>query len=344
MTQGAGAWAAAGAVLVVWGLGWSALAIAVIIPHFNPAHHYMYWSDGGVISPGGGHISAYGSAGPAHPGSPVKLRTTVLVLLPVAFLALRSRSPRVAAPGLALRFLSTNSNFWGTQWHYSATLMPIVFVAAIDGLARHPGPGGQAPGPGGSSPGEQAPSPGLSALEQGLGRQSRGRGGQEPGAGLRLRAAWRCRARSPGVTPRRAGHRYAAVAMAAIAALLAFRFPLVGLWNPGTYQASAHVRAEREAHRPDPGRDQGGVDADHARTAGRPRHHLLDRHRREPGPALHRVSTPTTAATPTRSTDVPGFINGRYPGVTYQTTFKADGVYVFRPHRERGRAALGRVL
>ena len=27
--------------------------------------------------------------------------------------------------------------------------------------------------------------------------------------------------------------------------------------------------------------------------------------------------------------DVPGFINGRYPGVTYQTTFKSDGVYVF---------------
>ena len=55
-----------GAVLVVWGLGWSALAIAVIIPHFNPAHHYMYWSDGGVISPGGGHISARRPAGPAH--------------------------------------------------------------------------------------------------------------------------------------------------------------------------------------------------------------------------------------------------------------------------------------
>src|SRR5215468_11277113 len=51
---GAGVWAATGAVLVVWGLGWSALEIAVIIPHFNPAHHYMYWSDGGVIAPVGG--------------------------------------------------------------------------------------------------------------------------------------------------------------------------------------------------------------------------------------------------------------------------------------------------
>ena len=28
--------------------------------------------------------------------------------------------------------------------------------------------------------------------------------------------------------------------------------------------------------------------------------------------------------------DVPGFINSRYPGVTYQTIFEADGVYVFR--------------
>src|SRR5215475_11102195 len=92
---GAGAWAAAGAVLVVWGLGWSALAIAVIIPHFDPAHHYMYWSDGGVISPGG-HISAGGLLAQLTQAGPVKLRTTVLVLLPVVFLALRSPLAAVA--------------------------------------------------------------------------------------------------------------------------------------------------------------------------------------------------------------------------------------------------------
>src|SRR5262245_4789512 len=100
---GAGAWAAAGAVLVVWGLGWSALEIAVIIPHFNPAHHYVYWSDGGVISPGGGHISAGGLLAQLTRGSLVKLGTTALVLLPVAFLALRSPLAAVAGPGLALR-------------------------------------------------------------------------------------------------------------------------------------------------------------------------------------------------------------------------------------------------
>src|SRR5262249_28860611 len=133
---GAGAWAAAGTVLVGWGLSWAALEIAGIIPHFNPAHHYLYWSDGGVISPGGGHISAGGLLAQLTRGIPVKLGTTALVLLPVVFLALRSPLAAVAVPGLALRFLSTNSNFWGTHWHYSATLMPIVFVAAIDGLAR----------------------------------------------------------------------------------------------------------------------------------------------------------------------------------------------------------------
>ncbi len=128
-------WAWAGVALVCWGLAWSALAITVIIPHFNPAHHYMYWSDGGAIAPGG-HLPAGRLLSQLAHGGPEKLRTTALVLLPVAFLALRSPFASVAVPALALRFLATNSNFWGTQWHYNATLMPIVFLAAIDGLAR----------------------------------------------------------------------------------------------------------------------------------------------------------------------------------------------------------------
>src|SRR5271165_4431784 len=36
----------AGQVLLVWGFAWSFLAIGVIIPHFNPARQYDYWSDG----------------------------------------------------------------------------------------------------------------------------------------------------------------------------------------------------------------------------------------------------------------------------------------------------------
>jgi uncharacterized membrane protein len=125
-----------GALLTVWGLAWSLLAIAVIIPHFNPLHQYPYWTDGGVLSPGGAHASAPSVLAQLGHSYVPKLRTTLLILLPVAFLALGSPLALVALPSLALRFVSTNSAYWGSGYHYNATLMPIVFIAAIDTLAR----------------------------------------------------------------------------------------------------------------------------------------------------------------------------------------------------------------
>ena len=47
----------AGLLLAAWGIAWSTLAIAVIIPHFSPTHHYLYWSDGGAINPVVVHFS-----------------------------------------------------------------------------------------------------------------------------------------------------------------------------------------------------------------------------------------------------------------------------------------------
>jgi len=129
------AWLRAGALLAVWGLAWSVLAITVLIPHFNPAHHYPYWYDGGVVGPGA-HSSVSALLHQLTQSGHEKLWTTYLILLPVAFLALRSPLALVAVPSLALRFISTNSYFWGTGWHYDATVMPIVFLAAVDGMAR----------------------------------------------------------------------------------------------------------------------------------------------------------------------------------------------------------------
>jgi len=296
---------------MLWGLGWSALAIAVIIPHFNPAHHYAYWSDGGVISPAGGHISA-GLLAQLTNAGPVKLRTTVLVLLPVAFLALRSPLAAIAGPGLALRFLSTNSSFWGTRWHYSAVLMPIVFVAAVDGLARI-----------------QARAARRQARAGNASRRAYPPWGQ-PWAASQEASAALGRGRAAGTGPPGArAARYAAVAMAAIAALLAFRFPLAGLWSPRTYQVTPHVRAEREALAlipagttvestltmlaPLAARDS----ATWIGTAGNP----------VPRYVAYDADNSGYAHPPA---DVAGFINSRYPGVTYQTIFKADGVYLFR--------------
>jgi uncharacterized membrane protein len=126
----------AGALLAVWGLAWSFLAITVIIPHFSPTHDYLYWDAGGAASPVGGHLSLNGLVSQLTDGSSTKLPTLALILLPTAFLALRSPLALAAVPSLALRFIGTNSYYWGTNWHYNATVMPIVFIAAIDGMAR----------------------------------------------------------------------------------------------------------------------------------------------------------------------------------------------------------------
>jgi uncharacterized membrane protein len=125
-----------GALLTIWGLAWSFLAIAVIIPHFNPLHQYPYWADGGVLSPGGAHPTAPSVLAQLGHSYLPKLRTTLLILVPVAFLALGSPLTLVAVPSLALRFVSTNTAYWGAGYHYNATVMPIVFLGAIDTLTR----------------------------------------------------------------------------------------------------------------------------------------------------------------------------------------------------------------
>lgn len=112
----------AGAGLAAWGAAWSMLSIFVIIPAINPDGEYLFMGDGGLAG-----ILA---------GIDVKVSTLVLVLLPTAFVALRSPLVIVAAPALALRFVSTNDNHWGVWYHYSAVLMPNVFIAAAEGLAR----------------------------------------------------------------------------------------------------------------------------------------------------------------------------------------------------------------
>ena len=127
---------APGLILAGWGLAWSLLAILVIIPHFSGDHTYSYWSQAGAISPVGGNFSVGGLWSHLTDGIGTKLPTLALILLPTAFLALRSPLVLAILPSLALRFIALKSAYWGTDWHYNATVMPIVFIAAIDGMAR----------------------------------------------------------------------------------------------------------------------------------------------------------------------------------------------------------------
>jgi uncharacterized membrane protein len=125
-----------GLLLVAWGLAWSLLAITVIIPHFNPQHTYYYWKDGGVAGGSGGPFSVSGLIAQPFHGWAEKLQTSVLLLLPTAFIALGSPVALVTLPSIGLRFFSTNNSYWGTMWHYNATVMPILFLAAVEVMGR----------------------------------------------------------------------------------------------------------------------------------------------------------------------------------------------------------------
>jgi uncharacterized membrane protein len=134
-----------GQFLLIWGFAWSFLAIGVIIPHFNPAHQYDYWSEGGVLAPGA-HLSVTGLVAQLFHAWPDKLQTVVMLLLPTAFIALRSPVTLIAVPSLLLRLESTDSSYWGTFWHYNATVMPVIFIAAVDALVRIHGSADGRPG------------------------------------------------------------------------------------------------------------------------------------------------------------------------------------------------------
>ena len=286
----------AGLLLLIWGFAWSLVAIGVIIPHFNPAHVYQYWSDGGILAPGG-HPSVLGLIRQLLHAWPDKLQTLVMLLLPTAFIALLSPITLIVIPSLLLRFISTNSAFWGTYWHYNATVMPILFIAAIDALARigaamdiDPATGGTA----GWASGRQGPWP--AAL-----------------AGAR---------------------RYGAAMMVAIAVPLAFQFPLSQLWNAQTYRISPHVAAAQAAMArvPDGATVLTTLDllaplAARADTywignSGNPRtqYIVFDGLDSDYSPAIK---------------DVPAFISSLYPLHTYTEIFSSGDVYVFRlthPH------------
>ena len=280
----------AGQVLLIWGFAWSFLAIGVIIPHFNPAHQYDYWSDGGILAPGG-HATVTGLIGQFFHAWPDKLQTIVILLLPTAFIALRSPLILIAGPSLLLRFLSTNSSFWGTYWHYNVTVMPIIFIAAVDAMAR------------------------ISAT-----MDAEDQGGY---------ASWASGSRGARRAVLAGARRYGAAMMLAITVPLAFQFPLSTLWNAQSYRISSHVKSADAAMAkvPDGATVQATLDLLAplaARTdtfwignSGNPKtqYIVFDGLNSDYSPAI---------------SNVPAFIAQIYPGHIYTQIFQSGDVYVFR--------------
>ncbi|WP_416981807.1 DUF2079 domain-containing protein [Streptomyces sp. T028] len=110
--------------LAALGVTATLLTLMVVIPAFNSTGDYDYWT-----KVGGGFA--------LFDGADTKVRTLLWLLIPTSgLLALRSPLFVVALPTLGWRFLSSDSHYWGTVWHYSAILMPVVLLALADALPR----------------------------------------------------------------------------------------------------------------------------------------------------------------------------------------------------------------
>jgi uncharacterized membrane protein len=128
-----------GLALVVVGIAWYELATRVFIPHFSNTGSYAYWS-----------YTALGKNLPdaiatliSHPwrvftvglSTPEKRHTVIALFAPFLLLSLPSRLIILAVPLLAERFLSSNPAMWGTHYHYSLAISPVLAMGAAAGLS-----------------------------------------------------------------------------------------------------------------------------------------------------------------------------------------------------------------
>ncbi|MGW2224636.1 DUF2079 domain-containing protein [Streptomyces formicae] len=117
---------------VAFGLVATLVTLTLIIPAFNSGGAYDYWDK----------VGEAGATAGAFDGTGTKLRTLAWLLIPTTgLLALRSPLLLIALPTIGWRFVSAEEHYWGTDWHYSAVLMPVVVLALVDAVERARGSG-----------------------------------------------------------------------------------------------------------------------------------------------------------------------------------------------------------
>lgn len=129
-----------GAATMAAGIGWYLLATEVFIPHYAPAGgEFTYWSysrfGDGLAGSLGTVLSEPWLLAEVAFDDHRKATTILYLFAPFLFLTLGSRLSVLAIPLLAERFLSDNPTFWGTQFHYSLAVAPILAMGAAAGLA-----------------------------------------------------------------------------------------------------------------------------------------------------------------------------------------------------------------
>jgi len=132
-----------GTVTIVVGIVGTMVILFAVIPAFNGHGAWDYW---GRLAGNGQDISKTTSVGTALGNVPGLLlglltpaaKVNTLVLLAALSIGSCVFSPLalVAVPTLLWRFVSPDDVYWGTGWHYSMILMPIIFMAAADALRK----------------------------------------------------------------------------------------------------------------------------------------------------------------------------------------------------------------
>jgi len=125
-----------GALLAAFGLAASAVEILWLIPALSSTANYPYFAQFGTAE--GGSRSLFGALSPdnVRRGLGEKVGTLLTYTYATAGLCWFSSLTLVALLTLVWRFLAANPLYWETDWHYDLILMPVVFAAAIEVLAR----------------------------------------------------------------------------------------------------------------------------------------------------------------------------------------------------------------
>ncbi len=118
-----------GVMLGLIGLGTAVFVIFILMPSLSPDGSYTHagslGGERGIIPTLFDQVDR-------------KAATVALTVAITGLAALVSPWILLALPTFAWRFVGDNAFYWGTEWHYSLVLMPIVFVAMIDGMKRWP--------------------------------------------------------------------------------------------------------------------------------------------------------------------------------------------------------------
>ena len=129
-----------GWVLIAAGVLGYLVVTSLVIPAFAPNGRFAYWTFD-ALGPDLPHAVGNILAHPVHAGRlfvtpSVKVQTLGYLLVPLAFLPLRSRYFLIAVPLLAERFFNSRYMVWTTHYHYNALPWLVLVLAMVDGADR----------------------------------------------------------------------------------------------------------------------------------------------------------------------------------------------------------------